>query len=276
MKKLLLTTVALGALGMPAMAADMAPAPVYKAPVPVPVYYNWTGFYVGANAGYAWGHEDLNSNFTCPTGGGAASCAYSFPANLAVVNAAGTGSVSSNGFTGGGQAGYNWQAGSVVYGIETDFDAFSLKQGSHTVTGAFPAAASSYFVTTSSSADWLYTLRGRLGWTVTPTVLLYATGGLALTDLHVNNAFNDNFAPMTAGASAASQTKAGWTVGAGVEFALWQRWTGKVEYLHTDFGSVSTTLTTNTIPAVAGPNVMTTSANLQADLVRVGVNYKFW
>src|SRR5271166_6927719 len=100
MKKFLLTTAALGALALPAMAADMAPAPVYKAPVPVAVGYNWTGFYVGANVGYAWGHEDLNSNFTCPTGGGAASCAYSFPANLAVVNAAGTGSVSSSGFTG--------------------------------------------------------------------------------------------------------------------------------------------------------------------------------
>jgi outer membrane immunogenic protein len=275
MKKFLLTTVAFGILAVPAMAADMAPAPIYKAPVAVPVYYNWSGFYVGANVGYAWGEADLANNLACPTGGGAASCAYSFPANLAVVNAAGTGSISANGVTGGGQAGYNWQAGSVVYGIETDFEAFSLR-GSRAVTGAFPAAASNYFVTTSTSADWLYTLRGRLGWTITPTVLLYATGGLALTDLHVSNTFNDNFTPTTVGASGANQTKAGWTVGAGAEFALWQRWTGKVEYLHTDFGSVSTTLTTNTIAAVAGPNVMTTSANLHADLVRVGVNYKFW
>jgi outer membrane immunogenic protein len=161
-----------------------------------------------------------------------------------------------------------------VYGIETDFEAFSLR-GSRAVTGAFPAAATNYFVTTSTSADWLYTLRGRLGWTVTPTVLFYATGGLALTDLHVGNTFNDNFTAVTAGASSAGQTKAGWTVGGGVEFALWQRWTAKVEYLHTDFGSVSTTLTTSKIPVVAGPNVMTTSADLQADLVRVGLNYKF-
>jgi outer membrane immunogenic protein len=275
MKKLLLTAAAFSMLILPAAAADMAtPAPVYKAPIAIPVY-NWTGFYVGANAGYAWGRSDPTTNFICPTGAGVASCAYSFPQNLAAVNAAGTGPLSTNGFTGGVQAGYNWQTGNVVYGVETDFESFNLK-GSRAVTGPFPLDGTSFFVNSSNSADWLYTLRGRLGWTFTPTVLLYATGGLALTDQHISNAFNDNFAPVTAGASSASQTRPGWTVGAGAEFALSSRWTGKVEYLYTDFGTVSTTLATNTIPAVLGPNVMTTSADLHASLVRVGLNYRFW
>jgi outer membrane immunogenic protein len=156
----------------PAMAADLG-APVYRRPV-VAAVYTWTGFYVGVNAGYAWGDSNQSSIFSCP--GAVGTCTYSIPADLAAVTAAATGSVQSHGFTGGGQAGYNWQAGAWVYGIETDFDAFHLR-GSLAAGAHFPAAVSSFTVGNSLDTDWLFTARARAGVLIAPAALLYATGG---------------------------------------------------------------------------------------------------
>lgn len=252
-------------------AADLGARPVYKAPPVVAPAYSWTGFYIGGNVGYAWGDSDISSAASCPTGG----CPYVLPANLAAFGAAGTGSVSPNGFTGGVQAGYNWQTGSIVWGIEADFGAFDLNS-SRSAGGLVPLGAGQTFsVTTGVDTNWLLTARGRLGWTITPTALLYVTGGLAVTDLEVSNSYTDNFAvPPIAGASSARDTKLGWTVGAGLEWALWQNWTAKVEYLYLDFGSVSTTARFNGA-GFANPDLLATSADLKANIVRVGVNYRF-
>jgi outer membrane immunogenic protein len=88
------------------------------------------------------------------------------------------------------------------------------------------------------------------------------------------NAFADNFAPQTLGASSNNVTKAGWTNGGGVEWMCAPQWSVKAEYLYVDFGSVSTTLVTNRAFGVF-PNSMSTSADLKANIVRVGLNYKF-
>jgi outer membrane immunogenic protein len=282
MRRLLIAGAALGALiaAGPATAADLSP--VYKAaPVVAPVY-DWTGFYIGVNAGYAWGRSNVASTFACPGASGA--CAYSFPGNLGAIGAAGSGTLSPNGFVGGAQAGYNWQTGSAVFSIEADFDAFDLA-GSQTAGGPVPFAPPglAFAVNTGVRAEWLSTVRARVGWTVAPTVLVYATGGLALTELRVANSFIDNFAATglvatnTAGASSATQTKAGWAAGGGVEWALGQKWTVKGEYLYVDFGSVSTTATVvnPALAALAVPNLLTTSANLTAHIARVGANFRF-
>jgi outer membrane immunogenic protein len=108
-----------------AFAADLpAKALAYKAAPPVAAY-GWTGFYVGANAGYAWGHSDPASSFTCPAPG---ACPYNVPVQLSAFNAAGTGILSPNGFTGGGQAGYNYQSGQLLYGVELDIESFRLNR----------------------------------------------------------------------------------------------------------------------------------------------------
>ena len=125
----------------------------------------------------------------------------------------------------------------------------------------------------SFDTNWLFTLRGRLGLTVIPTALLYATGGVAVTRIKVSNFFTDTQAPISTGASSHSQTKAGWTAGAELEVALDQRWSAKVEYLHVNFGSVSTTLTT-TLGGAPNPNQMSTAVDLRANIVRGGINYK--
>jgi outer membrane immunogenic protein len=128
-KKLLLTTVAFGVLALPAMAADMNPAPVYRAPPPVPVAVCiWCGWYVGANAGYGWSSESVSV-----TGSPLAINAL-LPGNATAAQTAAINGISGNyspdakGFIGGGQVGYKWQfTPSWVVGVETDIDGASIK-----------------------------------------------------------------------------------------------------------------------------------------------------
>jgi outer membrane immunogenic protein len=255
------------AISAPAVAADMA---VKAAPAPVVALYNWTGFYVGLNAGYAWGDSNHDSTFTCPVAG---TCPVNVPANQALFAAIGSGSLSPAGFTGGAQAGYNWQSANFVFGLETDFNALNLKA---TRLGAAPSTNTASIFSTSSSisTDWLFTFRGRIGVTVAPTVLLYGTGGLAVTDARLSNAAAVTPPGPAAGASTSSQTLTGWTAGGGVEWALSRNWTLKGEYLYVNFGSLSTT--TNLAGAgFANPDTFTTSAKLNAHIARAGVNYRF-
>jgi outer membrane immunogenic protein len=269
MKKLAFAAIAIFAIGSaPALAADMAPAPYTKAPVVVVPVYNWTGFYIGANAGGAWGKSDpATSTVFSPIG-------YFNPTSVPAVDAAGLQRINSSRFTGGGTAGYNWQTGSVVAGIESDFNYFGLK-GSSSSTAIYPCCAPlSFAVNSSMSSDWLFTLRPRVGFLVTPALLLYGTGGLAVADVKSNFLFTDGFAAMES--AAISTTKAGWTAGAGAEYALMNGWSIKAEYLHVDLGSSSVTSTNLNIAGAPAPtNVFTHTIDWRSDIVRVGLNYKF-
>jgi outer membrane immunogenic protein len=282
-KSLLLTSAAVtGLLVGPAAAADLLPvkAPIYKAP-PVVVGDPWTGFYVGANVGGAWGHSDATTSVPCDAVNsppGYLCDTTSITTNAAAVAASGTGPLSASGVTGGIQAGYNRQYNNLVVGVEADFGAFSLS-GSRAVSALYPAtfnvvAGQTYTVGSSFSTDWLFTFRGRIGW-ATPEWLLYATGGLAVTNLHVANTFSDNNGAV--GGGSASSDKLGWTVGAGVERKLGQRWSVKAEYLYLNFGSVTANgVITNTNPVFTGyAQGINTASDLTAHVARVGVNYQF-
>ncbi len=259
--------------------------------------YDWTGFYVGGYVGGAWGHSNASTSTTCPplgwTGvftGGYYCSLPSTPAtaaNAAAVAAAGTGSANSSTFVGGVQAGYNWQSGSVVYGVETDFGSFSLSNsrqgGGVYVANSFlipppVMAGKSFTVGTSLSTDWLFTARGRLGWAVSDW-LVYVTGGLAVTDMKASLSFSDTVASGgfsgAAGFGSSSSTKLGYTVGAGGQYALNQRWSLKAEYLFVDFGSINTSALVAHPAFVGYSNLLSTSEDLKAHVVRVGVNYKF-
>jgi outer membrane immunogenic protein len=259
---------------IPAFAADMpVKAPVYQPP-PMPAW-TWTGWYIGATAGGTWSNDPVTSRFTCPATVG---CAYAIPSDLAAGSAFGTGSLGRSGFTGGAEIGYNWQIGGLVLGGETDFESFSAGR-SQTVTGKFPAAVTSPTEVTSVKTNWLYTLRARAGWAIFPNALLYATGGLALTQARISNAFNDNFvsiggAANTVGASSASSTWSGYVVGGGLEWALAQNWTVKGEYLYVNFGGRSTNAVVAGFPGLA-PNALATTGTLSANIARAGLNYKF-
>jgi outer membrane immunogenic protein len=267
-----LFTVALGAAT--ASAADLAPRTYTKAPVMVAPVYNWTGFYVGLNAGGAWNE----SNVTTTTVFAPFPFGYFATTSVPAIGTVGNQNINRSGFTGGATAGYNWQISNAVLGVETDFNYFGIR-GSSTGTALYPCCAPSTFtVNSSESTDWLWTLRGRAGFLATPALLLYGTGGLAVADVKASYLFTDTFGPARESA-AISTTRYGWTAGAGGEYALMNGWSIKAEYLYVDLGRASTT-STNLVTPTAFPsnfpsNVFTHTVDLRSNIGRVGINYKF-
>jgi outer membrane immunogenic protein len=225
-KKLVAGCFAVGALvtAQCAAAADLSVAPLYKAPPrqfsQVSQAYNWTGFYIGANGGGGWGRSWWDASST---------------------------HVDLSGAQVGGTAGYNWQFGNAVLGLEADLDWSNLK-GTATST-LCPGGC-------STSDSWLSTVRGRAGYAF-GTVMPYLTGGLAVGDIRA----------ATPGFAGDSTTNAGWTVGAGVEVALPGNWTAKAEYLHVDLGRLNCGTNCGGAP--------TDNVSMRNDIVRAGVNYHF-
>ena len=249
--------------------------------------YNWTGFYLGLNAGGAWGRSSASTTTDCSLASSppAYFCGlFGGAANATTVTAAGTGDITASGFSGGIQAGYNWQRNNFVYGLETDFGAFRLR-GSRQANGTYPVsynqtAGDPFTINTSFSSDWLFTLRGRIGATLMPNLLAYATGGLAVTRLTVGNSFTDvnSYGPpgYASENGSTAKLKAGWTLGAGLEWALSNNWSVKGEYLYVDFGKVTATGNiSNDVVNVGYAQGLSTTSDLTAQIARVGVNYKF-
>jgi outer membrane immunogenic protein len=277
MKNMWLRSVALPALLVsPAFAADMS----VKAPLaPSTPAYNWTGFYVGLNAGGDWARSgDPTTSASCAAAPGFGGGSNFACGDIAAVNALGTGGMSGSGFTGGAQAGYNWQVNSTVVGGEIDFEDFHGK-ASRAATGTLPISGAQATITNSVDADWLFTARGRVGWLFNNNLLAYATGGLAITHLSSSNSYVDNlggFGP-DVGSWTASQNKAGWTAGAGIEYALGQHWSARAEYLYVHFDPISASgVVANTGIAAGGyGSAISTSTDMSAHIARAGVNYKF-
>jgi outer membrane immunogenic protein len=270
-------------LGSVAVLPVLFAGPAIAASPAMPAY-NWTGFYVGANAGGTWARSEANTTTDCssalvPPSYFCNSAGFG-AANAAAVNAAGTGAITDSGFTGGIQAGYNWQAASLIFGLETDFDSFHLKSSRQSI-GTYPTgfgavpAGTPFSVNSSFATDWLYTLRGRVGVPVAPNLMGYATGGLAVTRLTVSDSFSDNVAPGAVENASQSKLKTGWTVGGGLEWALTNNWSVKAEYLYIDFGHVAATGTITNVVALGYSQGMSTSSDLTAHVARIGVNRKF-
>ena len=252
----------------PTMAADM-PVKARPAPVMAPVW-NWSGFYIGLNGGYSWGRSSRDLNFFNPLNG----------ATIATASGAGR---DLDGGVFGGQIGYNWQASNWVFGIEADLQWTGQKGGTTVlcpVGGCFPAltfvpAAGGSSATLTDKLEWFGTIRGRVGFTVTPSVLLYATGGGAYgsvkTDLGLST-LTANLVPVTI-AGSRSTDRFGWTVGAGAEWMFASNWSGKLEYLYMDLGSISNSVVFPTGSGLPlGANV---SSRITDSVFRGGINYRF-
>jgi outer membrane immunogenic protein len=241
-----------------AFAADLAARPYTKAPVMVDPGYNWTGFYAGLNGGYSWGRANTDITGLSPI------------AALIPVPALAAFRQDVNGGVAGGQFGYNWQVGRTwVLGLEGDIQwsgersssfltAVGPRFGSNTI--GIPVAVGPDFnaivtQTTNLGYDlrWFGTFRGRAGVLVDPQTLLYATGGLAVGEFNYSSQATTSiqvFTPGLAGttprgaplvfagaAASSSDTRVGWTVGAGIERKFSPNWSAKLEYLYMDFGS---------------------------------------
>lgn len=233
------TAIATLALAGAAHAADLR-APITKAPPLAPVY-NWSGFYVGVNAGLGVGQN---------------AASLSIPAGLIAEST----SLSPYGAIGGAQAGYNWQFGNWVLGVEADIQASGLEDDHSCLLLCRPTT----IATIDQSLDWFGTVRGRVGYAF-GSVLAYYTGGLAYGAVQTSITENFGAGP---GTFSRSDTKTGWTLGSGVEAALGGNWTGKVEYLYVDLGDHDTNFT-----LLGAPQSFT--SELRSHIVRAGLNYRF-
>ncbi len=223
-----------------AFAADLSPAPRY-APAPLPP---WTGFYLGANAGGAIGNA--GSDFSVAG------------TNFASVDNSVSGAVA------GGQVGYNWQAGPMVYGVEADIQ-YSGASGTLSAPCAAGLCGLALTANYTQGISWFGTVRGRVGY-ASGGWLIYATGGYAYGDLKTDA---NASAPGASATFSATDFVDGWTAGGGIEVQVAPQWSVKGEYLFADFGRASHTVAFTGIPPI------TDSASVTLNIVRAGVNFHF-
>ncbi|HEU5020173.1 MAG TPA: outer membrane protein [Pseudolabrys sp.] len=218
-----------GAADLPARMPVKAPA--YMAPAPVG--FSWTGFYIGANVGWGWSNGDGTFYGLGPVG----------------VPVSGSG----DGVLGGGQIGYNWQTGSFIFGIETDFQGSSGE-------GDLNGSAGGVAITGGTlKTPWFGTIRGRIGYAPWDRGMIYVTGGGAYGHLDYDGTLS------TTGPFSSSTNYWTWTVGAGVEAFLWDRWSAKLEYLYVG--------TPDNFPVP--PGTVAADGNTNTNIVRAGLNYHF-
>jgi outer membrane immunogenic protein len=250
MKKFLPGTVAIVAFGMaaPAFAADIPARTYTKAPAIIAPIYDWSGFYIGANAGGASSHECLT--ITNVAGGAI------FPTSEGCHNA--TGGLA------GGQIGYRWQRANWVFGVEAQGDWANLKGSNASLTALIP-------YTNQTKVDAIGLFTGQVGYAWN-NVLLYAKGGAAVTDNKYSSFFSVSNAFAAAGVpfNQASDTRWGGAVGTGIEIGFAPNWSVAAEYDHLFMGNPNVTFPVSTIAVTRSDNI-----SQGVDMGTVRVNYRF-
>jgi outer membrane immunogenic protein len=290
-KKLFLAGFAVSALIAPAIAADM--------PVPAAPIVTWTGFYVGANAGYALSTNSSVNSVGLPnpcTATGNVGCAGSVfnPANVFGLTSAqaatfSTPSGRNGGFIGGGQFGYNYQFGSnTVVGLEADLQAMTGSGHSFTSVSATPVTGFlgspvNQTATVSTKLDFIGTVRARAGYLWTPNFLVYLTAGLAYGEAEINSSITQNV--VGAGLTPYSATvtdsnlRFGGAIGAGLEWMIAQNWSVRGEYLYVGLGTATVNSTLISVDHINGGNLssvaVVTSARFNENIARGALNYHF-
>lgn len=230
----------------------------------------WTGPYVGVNGGSGAGTSDVT---TTQDGIG-----YFSSASTEAINEAGTLRLEPKGLIFGGQAGFNKQIGAVVFGIEGDFGASMVDNDveQDAVTVEYPCCPGADFtIEHAMETKWLLTVRPRAGIAV-GRVFVYGTGGIAATKIDFSTVFTDTLASAHADASV-SESRIGWTVGAGVEARLGSGAASlKVEYLYADFGEVASSANNLILGDLPVPGeTFDFTANLTMNIIRAGASFRF-
>jgi outer membrane immunogenic protein len=237
------------------------------APAPLPECdFTWTGFYLGGNAGYGWGHADTDFD---PR-----------PDAVTFVNLAPTTlDPDPSGFIGGGQLGYNWQWNKwLVLGFETDFQGTDIEghdfQSPIIQNNGTPFLTAGSFLAAHERVQWLGTVRGRIGFAPICRLLIYGTGGFAYGN--VDYSANTNFNNGTTYPVDFTETKTGWTAGGGIEYAISNHWTVRAEYLHYDLGEAHRTQNQLVGGVPQGPPFFVHyNFDTSGEIVRGGLNFKF-
>jgi outer membrane immunogenic protein len=262
MKRLLLASSALVVAGS-AFAADMR-IPT-KAPPPVAAPFSWSGCYIGAHAGYGWGQKEFSDPQL-----GAVDPIFGPPPIFTVAPAGTSLDNDTSGWLAGGQVGCNYQVGSWVFGLEGDY-AWANIDG--TIIDPFFANKNGDPQLLSAETRGLGSVTGRVGYAF-DRFLVYGKGGAAWAndryDAILFNQIAIIFGVAPPVAFSASEDRLGWTIGAGVEYAFWDRWSVKVEYNHYEFGDRRVNLV-----STAG-DILPLDIDQGIDTLKVGVNYRFW
>jgi outer membrane immunogenic protein len=267
-----------------AFAADLAPPPVMT----------WTGFYAGLNAGYTFGGSNsvdvetasrLPAVDISPPG----QEALEIKTQTATTQSTDVLSLHNSGFIGGGQVGYNLQfANAWLIGIEADIQGTGARSSASAIgivpiAGNPPSTAQAQSnISVNNAVDYLGTVRGRLGYLVTPTLLIYGDGGFAYGGVHEGIDIASTFPPSGLGLSPAfgsfTKTRPGWTAGGGLEWLFSPNWSVKAEYLYYDLGRITFGgggLTLATAGATFFTDLPVASTRFNGHIVRVGLNYHF-
>lgn len=303
MKKIFLSATAVATvMSASAFAADLSSTKLApSAPLTL-----WTGLYAGMNAGYAFGLTDGASNYGWAN-------PYSFSsfdlfsansaASYALASSAPGRGIFQGGFIGGGQLGYNYQYGQkIVFGFESDMQGAGIRgTGNADGFGPFTNSANpgNGFINNNiiqAGIDWLATARGRIGYLITPTFLLYGTGGLAYGGAFLNTRTNSAFAGdngdravsssfylfgSDTSQASKSQLLLGYTAGAGGEWMFMPSWSIKAEAIYYNLGTQKISNYTYAsgdgfnlgLPTFSGGS--TTQARYDGVIGRAGVNYHF-
>jgi outer membrane immunogenic protein len=290
-----------------ALAADL-PAKVYtKAPPPPVVVYDWTGFYIGGNVGYSWGRSSTTQSFTDGPTGTALLADSASRFNLDGV--IGGGQLGYNWqrdrWVFGLEADIQGsdEKGSTTAVCPGNTTVFTPSGGSSTVAAVSSACSLGHAGDTnlgnvngqavtsnlSEKIEWFGTVRGRIGATFTPTILAYVTGGLAYGEVRATDTVaganvtnpggqgvnGGTIVTPVAASFSNSNTRAGWTVGAGIEGAIGGNWTAKLEYLYIDLGNVSGSFITPVVSPSGNFVFANYNSHITDNVVRVGINYRW-
>jgi outer membrane immunogenic protein len=257
-KSSLLSAIAFTVFASNVNAADL---PVKAAPMaPPPPAFSWTGIYIGGHLGGGWGQKTWSQ----PSGSGD---------TTGLVDAEGT----TSGILGGGQIGLNYQfSPRWVAGIEADFSWGNIK-------GSFPCFDGFHQIIGEASADHcgaksdsIVTVVGRVGPTVGPMWIYLLGGGAWVRDHYTDSYFfPDHYGSFVVGYSA-SETRSGWTVGGGVEYAVDANWSAKIQYNYMDFGTRRVTISApGGDPAGDCPCQYDENIEQKIHTVKFGLNYRF-
>jgi outer membrane immunogenic protein len=267
MKQLLRLTTLFSSCAALALTAVAGPEPLPSgkemkqvAPAPVPECdFNWSGFYIGVKGGYGWSTGDLRVD--------------QLPDNDPFMIVQDHHDLSTDGFIGGGEIGFNWAWNHFLFGAAADFFGSDMSDHFDRFVDVPGSTGTPPLLSSSQDINWFGTVRGRVGFIAGCRFLIYGTGGFAYGDVddHGTLDYRPNGGSIFYPAHR-SNTETGWTAGGGLEYAIGHHWSVKVEYLYVDLGN--NTAIGNPVPANP-PFAVKYNWDNQFHTVTGGLNFKF-
>ncbi len=233
--------------------------------------YDWSGGYIGGSLGALHGKSSYDASTKDSFPG-----SYFTSPDAEQISAEANKSSSQSRLSAGLLGGYGQQYDNLYIGVEASINSLNIDDSSTSgdVYASQPVTRSRFTNKISIKADWQATFRARLGWTKNRW-LTYVNGGIAASKIRVAGAYSDNFSGAAYGYNSEQETKLGWTLGVGSEYALSDNWTIRGEYSYTDYGDVDTKSVVRNSGYPSLSNGLKSSVELKTHLLSLGVSYRF-